>query len=142
MRSWNAPDSLRPVLGGEVVSDAQLREDFFSNNFLTVSGVIDDAAMYPGDDRVVVLCDLLDESGVTFVTFSGAHGKDSIEVGGAWAAHFNRRVLSLLLDCSWPSLERVIAALRSDECYESAVLVVAHGGVQLRCVRQAGEVPA
>jgi hypothetical protein len=124
------------------VSGEQSREDFLSNNFLTVSGVIDDAAMYPGDHRVVVLCDLLDESGATFVTFSGVHGKDSVEAGGAWAAHFNRRVLALLLDCSWPSLERVIAALRSDECYESAVLVISHGGAQLRLTRGGGKVTA
>jgi len=121
------------------VSDAQSRQDFLEANWTLVSGLLDRVSE---DDRVVVLADTNDESGMTFARFIGVYGQDASTDGSAWACHYSRNMLAALLYASWPSATETISYLRDGEGFMYAVLVIAHGGVQLCVERQTGEVPA
>lgn len=114
--------------------EAMLRQQFIENHFLSlVSPAMDDAEKLNGGDSVVVLCDLSDLGGKTLAMSFDAHAHGISTSGVAWVACFTRPVLLILLKTSWPELTGVIAGLEAEDATERQfVLVVAHGGVQLR----------
>lgn len=114
--------------------EAAMRQQFVENHFLTlVSPAMECAEKLNGGDSVVVLCDLSDLSGKAIAGSFDAHARGMSTSGGAWVACFTRPVLLILLKTSWPELTGVIAGLEAEDASEMQfVLVVAHGGVQLR----------
>lgn len=133
-REWIRRESESLAASSAEDDEAAMRQKFVENHFLSlVSPAMECAEELNGGDSVVVLCDLSDVSGKALAKSFDAHAHGVSTAGAAWAACFTRPVLLILLKLSWPKLTGVIAELEAaDAADRQFVLVVAHGGVQLR----------
>ena len=113
------------------------RVDFLTSNWNRVYKCMM-AAELIGDDRVIVLADMEDESGRVFATsFDSVAGDTGWSSEAAWVGHLGRRLLADLLSVAWPEVPATISVLRSSgwDGSQSCILVISGGGVQFRFCR-------